>query len=52
MVLVRDTLSRHDDYCAKLFLNLTVHNKVMGRKRTGSTEVFAQGLCANCDLDL
>ena len=27
--------------CAKLFLNLTIHNKVMGRTRTGFTEFYA-----------
>ena len=26
--------------CAKLFLNLIKHNKVMGQKRTGSTEIL------------
>ena len=29
-----------------------MHNKVMGRARTGFTEVFAQSLSADCDLDL
>ena len=38
--------------CAKLFWNPTVHNKVMGRTRTGFTEVYAQSLSADCDLDL
>ena len=38
--------------CAKLFLNPTMHNKVMGRTRTGFTEVYAQSLSADCDLDL
>ena len=38
--------------CAKLFSNPTMHNKVMGRKRTGFTEVYAQSLNADCDLDL
>ena len=27
--------------CAKLFLNPTMHNKGMGRKLPGSTEVYA-----------
>ena len=36
--------------CAKLFLNPTMHNKVMGRTRTGFTEVYAQSLCVDCDL--
>ena len=38
--------------CAKLFSNSTMHNKVMGRTRTGFTEVYAQSLSADCDLDL
>ena len=38
--------------CAKSFLNLTMHYKVMGRTRTGFTEVYAQSLSADCDLDL
>ena len=38
--------------CAKLFSNPTMHNKVMGRTRTGFTEVYAQSLSADCDLDL
>ena len=29
-----------------------MHNKVMGRTRTDFTEVCAQSLCAECDLDL
>ena len=37
--------------CAKLLLNLTMHNEVMGRTRTGSTEVYAQSLSVDCDLD-
>ena len=37
---------------AKLFLNPTMHNKVMGRTQTGSTEVYAQCLSADFDLDL
>ena len=37
---------------AKLFLNPTMHNKGMGRTRTGFTEVYAQSLSADCDLDL
>ena len=52
MVLVCDTPSYHDIICAKLFLNPTMHNKVKGRARTGFTEVYAQSLSANCDLDL
>ena len=38
--------------CAILFLNPTTHNKVMGRTQTGFTEVYAQSLSADCDLDL
>ena len=38
--------------CAQLFSNPTMHNKVMGRTRTGFTEVYAQILSADCDLDL
>ena len=36
--------------CANLFSNPTMHNKVMGL--TGFTEVYAQSLSADCDLDL
>ena len=38
--------------CAKLFLNPTMHNKVMGGTRTGFTEVYAQSSSVDCDLDL
>ena len=38
--------------CAKLFSNPTMHNKVMGRTRTGFTEVYAQSLSVDCVLDL
>ena len=38
--------------CAKLFSNPTMHNKDMGRTRTGFTEVYAQTYSADCDLDL
>ena len=38
--------------CAKLFLNLTMHSKIMDRTRTGFTEVYAQSLSVNCNLDL
>ena len=37
---------------AKLFLNPTIHNKVMDLTRTGFTEVYALSLSADCDLDL
>ena len=49
MVLVGDTsmIIR-----AKLFSNPTMHNKVMSRTRTGFTEVYAQSLSGDCDLDL
>ena len=38
--------------CAKLLSNPIMYNKVMGRTRTGFTEVFAKSLSADCDLDL
>ena len=38
--------------CAKLFSKTTMHNKVMGRTRTGFTEVYGQSLSADCNLDL
>ena len=38
--------------CAELFSNPTMHNKVMGRTQTGFSEVFAQSLSADRDLDL
>ena len=38
--------------CVKLFSNPIMHNKVMGRTRTGFTEVYPQSLSADCDLDL
>ena len=38
--------------CAKLFLNPTMHNKEMGRTRPGFTEIYAQSLSEDCDLDL
>ena len=28
-----------------------MHNKVMGRTRTGFTEIYAQRLSADCDLE-
>ena len=52
MILVRDTSSCHDVNSAKLFSNPTMHNKVMGWTQTGFTEVYAQSLSADCDLDL
>ena len=38
--------------CDKLFSNPTMHNKVLSRTRIGFTEVYAQSLSAECDLDL
>ena len=38
--------------CAKLFSNPIMHNKVMAWTRKGFTEVYAQSLSADCDLDL
>ena len=29
-----------------------MHNKVVGQTRTGFTEVYAQSLSVDCDLDL
>ena len=29
-----------------------MHNQVIGRTQTGFTEVYAQSLSADCDLDL
>ena len=37
--------------CARLFSNPTMH-KVMSQTRTDFTEVYAQSLSADCDLDL
>ena len=52
MVLVCYTSSCHDDHLCQLFSIPTMHNKVMGQIRTGFTEVYAQCLSADCDLDL
>ena len=52
MVLVRDTSSCHDNYLCQIILNLTMHNKVMGRTRTGTTEDYVESLSVDCDLDL
>ena len=38
--------------CVKLFLNPTMHNKVMGRTRIDSIEAYAQSLSADCDHNL
>ena len=38
--------------CVKLFANPTMHNKVMSWTQTDFTEVYAQSLSADCDLDL
>ena len=37
--------------CAKNIFKSTMHNKVMGRTQTGFTEVSAQSLSTDCDLD-
>ena len=42
IVLICDTSSCHDDHLCYFFSNPTMHNKVMGRTRTGFTEVYAQ----------
>ena len=34
------------------FSNPTMHNKVMGQIRTGFTDIYAQSLSADCNLDL
>ena len=53
MVYVHDTSSCHDDHlCQIIFSNPTMHDKVMDGTRTGSAEVYAQILSADCDLDL
>ena len=38
--------------CADLFINPTMHGKVMCQTQTGFTEAYAQSLRADCDLDL
>ena len=52
MVLVRDTSSCHDDHLCHIIFNPTMYNNVMGRTRTGFTEVYAQTLSADCESDL
>ena len=52
MVLVCDTSSYHDNHLCQIILNPTMHFKVMGRTRTGFTEVYAQSLSADCDFEL
>ena len=37
--------------CAKLFINPTIHGKLMSRIVTGFIEAYAQSLRANCDFD-
>ena len=37
--------------CAKLFLNRTMHYKVIGRTQTGYTEVYARSLSKDFALD-
>ena len=37
--------------CAKLFSNPTMHDKVMAGTRAGFTDVYAESLSADCDLD-
>ena len=46
MVLIHHTCSCHgDDMCAKLFINPTIHDKViMGWAQTGFTEAYGQSL--------
>ena len=52
IILVHYTSSCHDAHCVILFSNPTMHNKVMGQTRPSFTEVYAQSLSADCDLDL
>ena len=52
MVFVRDILSCHDDHLCQIIFKSPMYNKVMGRTRTGFTEVYAQSLSEDCDLDL
>ena len=52
MILVWDISSFRMIICVKLFSNPIMHNKVMGRARASFTEVYAQSLSADCDLDL
>ena len=52
MVLVQTYCLAMMIICAKLFSNPTMHNKVMCRTRTGFTELNAQNLSADRDLDL
>ena len=37
--------------CAKLFSTPTMHDIVIGQTETGFTEVYAQSLSADCDLE-
>ena len=52
MVLICDTSSYHDNHLCQIILNPTMHKTVMGHTRTGFTEVYAQSLSADGDLDL
>ena len=52
MGLNRDTSYCHDEHLIHFFLNPTMHNKVMGRTRTGFTEVYAQSLSAVVDVGI
>ena len=36
----------------KLFINPTIHDRVMGRARTDLTKAYAPSLSADCDHDL
>ena len=37
--------------CAKLFINPTMHDKVMGGTQTGFTAAYAESLSVDCDLE-
>ena len=38
-------------FCAKLFINPTMHDKVLGQALVGVTKAYASSLSADCDLD-
>ena len=52
MVLVCDTSSCHDEYLCHIIFKFHMHNKLMSWTRKDFTEVYAQSISADCDLDL
>ena len=52
MINVRDISSCHDNHLHQIIFKSHYAYKVMGRTRTGFTEIYAQSLSVNCDLDL